>query len=180
MPSFERLCPAMTSKEGHACPDRPGSIGLAYKTNARPTRPREQLVTEPNMDLAHLGHVEILTPKPDESLKFFTTVFGMTESGRNGDSVYLRGWDDYERATLKVTASDTSGVVHTAFRVRSPEALERRVAALKDTPHHIGWIDGDVGHGTAYRCRDADGHVTELYYETEWYQPPAELKPALK
>ena len=35
-------------------------------------------MTEPNMDLAHLGHVEILTPKPEESLKFFTQVFGMT------------------------------------------------------------------------------------------------------
>jgi catechol 2,3-dioxygenase len=71
-------------------------------------------------------------------------------------------------------------VVHTAFRTRSPEALERRVAALKGTPHHVGWIDGDVGHGPAYRCRDADGHLIELYYETEWYVPPAELKPALK
>jgi catechol 2,3-dioxygenase len=137
-------------------------------------------VTEPNMDLAHLGHVEILTPKPDESLKFFTDVFGMTESGRNGESVYLRGWDDYERATLKITASNTTGIVHTAFRTRSAEALERRVATLKDTPHHVGWIDGDIGHGPAYQCRDPDGHLIELYYETEWYQPPAELKPALK
>ena len=70
--------------------------------------------------------------------------------------------------------------MHTAFRTRSPQALARRVAALKDTPHHIGWIDGDIGHGPAYRCHDPDGHVIELYYETEWFAPPAELKPALK
>ena len=140
----------------------------------------EPNIPEPNMDLAHLGHVEILTPKLDESLKFFTTVFGMTESGRNGESVYLRGWDDYERSTLKLTASNTTGLVHTAFRARSAEALERRVAALKDSAHHVGWIDGDIGHGPAYQCRDPDGHLIELYYETEWYQPPAELKPALK
>src|ERR1700745_1861535 len=83
-------------------------------------------MSEPIVDLAHLGHVEILTPKPDESLKFFTQVFGLTESGRKGESVYLRGWDDYERATLKLTASKTNGIVHTAFRTRSKEALERR------------------------------------------------------
>jgi catechol 2,3-dioxygenase len=46
-------------------------------------------VTELNMDLAHLGHVEILTPKPDESLKLFTGVFGMTESSRNGESAIV-------------------------------------------------------------------------------------------
>ena len=37
---------------------------------------------EPIMDLAHLGHLEMLTPKPEESLAFFVNVLGMTESGR--------------------------------------------------------------------------------------------------
>ncbi len=64
---------------------------------------------EPIMDLAHLGHLEMLTPKPEESLAFFVNVLGMTESGREGDSVYLRGWDDYERHTLKLTASKLPG-----------------------------------------------------------------------
>ena len=27
----------------------------------------------------------------------------MTESGQKGDSVYLRGWDDYERYQAKVS-----------------------------------------------------------------------------
>jgi catechol 2,3-dioxygenase len=51
---------------------------------------------EPVYDIAHLAHLELLTPKPEESLRFFVEVMGMTESGRKGDSVYLRGWDDYE------------------------------------------------------------------------------------
>jgi catechol 2,3-dioxygenase len=37
--------------------------------------------TEPVMDIAHLGHVELLTPKPEESLRFFRDVMGMTVSG---------------------------------------------------------------------------------------------------
>jgi catechol 2,3-dioxygenase-like lactoylglutathione lyase family enzyme len=36
---------------------------------------------EPIMDVAHLGHLELLTPKPEESLCFFRDVLGMTESG---------------------------------------------------------------------------------------------------
>ena len=89
------------------------------------------MTPEPIFDLAHLGHMELLTPKPDESLKFFVDVMGMTVSGQKGESVYLRGWDDYERYSLKLTASKTSGMEHMALRARSPQALERRVAALK-------------------------------------------------
>ena len=89
------------------------------------------MTSEPIFDLAHLGHMEMLTPKPDESLNFFVDVMGMTVSGQKGESVYLRGWDDYERYSLKLTASNTSGMEHMALRARSPQALERRVAALK-------------------------------------------------
>ena len=40
-----------------------------------------------SFDLAHLAHAELLTPVPDQSLRFFVDVMGMTESGRRGDSV---------------------------------------------------------------------------------------------
>src|SRR5436305_11917746 len=135
---------------------------------------------EPILDIAHLGHIELLTPKPNESLQFFVDVLGMTESGRKEDSVYLRGWDDYERYSLKLTGTKTSGLGHAAFRTRSPQALERRVAALNGSGYEIGWVEDELGHGPAYRCHDPDGHVIELYYETERYAPPPELKPALK
>jgi catechol 2,3-dioxygenase len=105
------------------------------------------MTPEPIFDLAHLGHMELLTPKPDESLKFFVDVMGMTISGRKGESVYLRGWDDYERYSLKLTTSKTSGMAHMALRARSPQALLRRVAALKGSEFEIGWTDGDMGTG---------------------------------
>jgi catechol 2,3-dioxygenase len=138
------------------------------------------MTNEPIFDIAHLGHIELLTPKLEESLRFFVDVMGMTESGRAGTSVFLRGFDDYERYSLKLTGSKTSGLGHMAFRTRSPQALERRAEALAGSGFDVGWTDGDVGQGKTFVCRDPDGHVVELYYETEWYTPPAELKPALK
>ena len=42
----------------------------------------------------------------------------------------------------------------------------------------LGWIDGDVGHGRAYRFTDPDGHVFELYYEAERYEAPEHLRPS--
>jgi catechol 2,3-dioxygenase len=135
---------------------------------------------EPIMDVAHLGHIELLTPTPDESLRFFVDVLGMTESGRQGQSVYLRGWDDYERYSLKLTGSHTSGLGHAAFRARSPQALQRRIAALQQSGLGIGWHEGELGHGPAYQFHDPDGHLLEIYYETEWYEAPENLRPALK
>jgi catechol 2,3-dioxygenase len=117
---------------------------------------------EPIMDVAHLAHLELLTPKPEESLRFFVDVMGMTESGRQGDSVFLRAWDDYERYSLKLTASNTSGLGHAAFRARSPQALQRRVKALQGSGYEVGWHEGELGHGPAYQFRDPDGHLIEL------------------
>ncbi|NNM71471.1 catechol 2,3-dioxygenase [Enterovirga aerilata] len=138
------------------------------------------MVPEPITDIAHLGHLEITSKVPEKSLWFFTEVLGMTVSAQSGDSVYLRCWDDYEHHTLKLTAGKRTGMRHMAFRTRSPQALERRVAALKGSGFDIGWTDGDVGHGPAFAFHDPDGHRIEIYYETEWYQAPPELRPALK
>src|SRR5688572_24155736 len=136
--------------------------------------------SEPILDVAHLGHVELLTNKPEASLHFFVDILGLSESGRVGDSVYLRAFDDYEFHSLKLTAAKTTGVRHTAYRAVSPEALQRRVRAIEDLGAGIGWNEGDLGHGPAYRFRDPDDHVFEIYYETRRYDPPAEYRPALK
>src|SRR5262249_21215294 len=83
-----------------------GAFGLCANVDASRHRDRGYQAVQSTLrsfDLAHLAHVELFTPKPDESLRFFVDVMGMTESGRSGQSVYLRGWDDYEHHTLKLT-----------------------------------------------------------------------------
>lgn len=136
--------------------------------------------TEPVRDVAHVGHVELLVTKPEESLRFFETVLGMAVTHREGRSVYLKGWRDYECASLVLTESTRAGVGHIGFRAMSPASLERRAKTFQAGGGGLGWIDGDYGHGRAFRFADPDGHVMELYYESERYDPPAELRPALK
>lgn len=135
---------------------------------------------EPIHDVAHLAHVELLTPKLEESTRFFVEIMGMVESGRKDDSVYLRGWDDYEHHSLQLTAASLPGIGHYALRASSPQALQRRVALLEKIGLGLGWKEGSVGHGPAYCFTDPDGHKMEIYYETEWYKPPENLRPALK
>jgi len=131
-------------------------------------------VIEPIRDLAHLGHVELFTPRLQESRDFFLEVFGLYETDASSQSVYLRGFGDCDRTTLKLTEASTTGLGHVAWRAVSPEALKRRVAAIESTGLGEGWIDGDIGHGPAFRFRDPDGHAMEVYYESERYQAPAD------
>jgi catechol 2,3-dioxygenase len=138
------------------------------------------MTPEPIHDVAHLAHVELLTNMPEASLDFFVNVLGLTESGREGDSVYLRAWDDYEFHTLKLTASHTTGIGHVGYRAWSEQALMRRVAAIEAMGAGIGWSEGDLGHGRAYCFRDPDGHVFEIYFETNKYVAPPAERPALK
>jgi catechol 2,3-dioxygenase len=145
------------------------------------TSPQHPAATRPpRYDIAHVGHVELLSPEPEASLRFFVDVLGLTENGREGNSVYLRTWDDYEHHTVKLTAHDTSGIRRVGLRTSSQAALEACVAAVEAAGLGIGWKDGDPGIGHCYLCRDPDGHEIELYWESEWYTPPAALRPALK
>jgi catechol 2,3-dioxygenase len=134
---------------------------------------------EPIQDVAHLGHVELLTPRPDESLRFFKEVMGMEETDRQGQSVYLRAWGDYDHCTLKLTEAPHAGLGHVGWRAISPPALERRVEALSAAGRGQGWIEGDIGHGAAYQFTDPDGHPMELYYESQKYLAPEEMKSRL-
>ena len=99
-------------------------------------------MTEALHDIARIGHAELLTPKADESLRFFVDVLGMEEEAREGQSVYLRGWGDYLRYSLKLTESSQAGLGHIALRAWSPEALERRVAAIEATGLGHVYSDG--------------------------------------
>ncbi|HEY6525988.1 MAG TPA: VOC family protein, partial [Solirubrobacteraceae bacterium] len=132
-------------------------------------------------DLAHIGHVELLTPRLEESVSCFTDVLGMTVVRTEGDSVHLRGESEYELSGLKLTASDRAGVGHIGIRTRDAEALARRTAALAANGVAGAWNEGDVGHGPAYAFRAPDGHAIELYWETERFvpQPPPSGLPPL-
>lgn len=123
-------------------------------------------MSEFSLDLCHLGHVELLTPRHEESTNFFTDVLGMHISGYEKNSVFLRARDDYELHSIKLTASARTGIGHVGWRVRSEAALERRAATLDRAGVGVGWTDGDFGHGRAYRAKSPAGGVIELYYDT--------------
>jgi catechol 2,3-dioxygenase len=130
-------------------------------------------------DVAHVGHIELFTPEFDRSLAFFTGVVGLHESGRQGDSVYLRAWGDYEWHTLKLTRRTTSGLGHLGLRVRDDATLRQLITGLHAASIDGQWVE-DIGHGPAYRCVTPDGHAVELYWETRRFVATPEVSTAYK
>ena len=88
---------------------------------------------EPIFDVAQLSHVELFTPKMDESLWFFKELLGLQESSRDGKSVYLRGYEESYHHSLKLTERDQPGMAQMGWRASSKLALDRRVSQLENT-----------------------------------------------
>jgi catechol 2,3-dioxygenase len=130
-------------------------------------------------DVAQLAHVEIFTPKPAETLWFFKDLLGMTETAREGQSVYLRSYEDFYHHSLKVTERNEPGLGHVGWRASSKMALERRVRDLQKSGYGKGWIDGDLGHGEAYQFFTPDNHHMEILFDVDYYQAPKNEKTLL-
>ena len=135
---------------------------------------------ENTWDIAHLAHVELLTPKLEESTRFFTEIMGMKITETKNDSIYLRAYDDYEHHSLQLTAHKHAGMGHFAWRARSEAALQRRVKSIEASGFGIGWKENNIGHGRSYRYTSPDGHQTEIYFETEKYKAEPNDSSALK
>jgi len=131
-------------------------------------------------DVVQLAHLEILTPKPEETYWFFHDVLGMEETTRHGRSVYLRAYEDWYHHTLKITEAPRPGLGHVAWRAASPEALQRVVQRLERSGTGQGWHEGDLGHGPAYRFTTPDGHAMEVLFEVEYHAAPADRRSALR
>ena len=58
---------------------------------------------EPIFDVAQLAHVELLTPKPDETLWFFKDLLGLRRRCGKGSPSISRGYEESSHHSLKVT-----------------------------------------------------------------------------
>jgi catechol 2,3-dioxygenase len=125
--------------------------------------------------LSQLAHVEILSPRPSETVAFLEQQLGLEISERSGQSVYFRGWGEFFHHSLKVTEAKHSGLGHVGWRTDSAQDLSDLAQALAATGQGQGWIDGDRGHGPAYRFLSPDGHINEVFWEVQrWQAPPDE------
>lgn len=133
-----------------------------------------------NTDIAQLVSVALYSPKHDDSVNFFHDLLGMEISHREGQSVYLRAYEDFYQYTLKITEAAQPGLEAVTWRASSPEALDRRVKAIEAAGLGIGWTETDYAHGRAYRFRTPDGHGQKVLWDLDYFKAPPEMKSKLR
>jgi catechol 2,3-dioxygenase len=132
------------------------------------------------VDIAQLVSVALYSPKPDETVAFFHDLLGMEISHREGQSVYLRAYEDFYQYTLKITEARQPGLEEITWRASSQEALDRRVKAIEATGLGAGWTDKDYAHGPAYKFCTPDGHGMKVLWQLGYFNAPPDMKSKLR
>lgn len=125
--------------------------------------------------ISQLAHLEVTTPVIEKSLHFYKEVLGLEESGRSGNSVYLRGWGEHFYHSLKLTEGKEPALAHIGWRAQGPDLLEEAVKRIEATGHGEGWVDANEARGKAYRYRGPGGHLHELFWDVTRYEAPADM-----
>jgi catechol 2,3-dioxygenase len=69
-----------------------------------------------NTDIAQLVSVALYSPKPEASVAFFHDLLGLEISRREGQSVYLRAYEDFYQYTLKIAEAAQPGLAEVTWR----------------------------------------------------------------
>ena len=122
------------------------------------------------MPVAHVGHVELRVPDVARSVEFLTTFVGLRLTGHDGDTAYLRAWQDWDHHTLQLTEAPEAGprpprLARAAERGRrlALEASSRRAGSSRPGSR----APTRLGHGDALRFTTPGGLPFELYWEVE-------------
>src|SRR5579862_4087277 len=114
--------------------------------------------------IAKLGHVALTTPDLDKSLWFWRDLIGLREVEREGDTIYLRAWGDFEHHTLSLAPSDIATVDHVAWRTQRPEDVDAFAERIRAQGRSLRWIEKgeERGQGRAFRFHSEPGQVFEV------------------
>ena len=122
------------------------------------------------MGILRIGHASLRVTDIERARRHYVDVLGLTETGRDGDgTLYLKGWDEWDKYSIVLTPAATPGLNHLAYKVESEadlDALQKRIAdygvAVEAVP---------PGHlaacGRALRFALPSGHPMYLYARKE-------------
>ncbi len=116
------------------------------------------------------GHVQIRVLDIEEALNHYIENMGLIETDRDDQGrVYLKCWDEQDKYSVILEASDRSGMDHMAFKVATVQDLNHyeakvRAFGVETTRVAAGELNGC---GERVRFTAPGGHTFDLFAEKE-------------
>ncbi|MCS6867312.1 3,4-dihydroxyphenylacetate 2,3-dioxygenase [Thermus sp.] len=117
------------------------------------------------MAIVRVGFLELWVRDLERSLEFYEGLLGFRLERREGETAYLRGYEEREWS-LKLTQAPSPAVRALGFKVDGEEALEGLLAWARDQglPHRE---EADWGRPHILRVQDPFGYPLAFYFRSE-------------
>lgn len=114
------------------------------------------------------GHAQVRVLDLEESIKFYTEVMGLIETGRDKQGrVYFKCWDERDHNSFIIRKADRAGIDHFAYKVLNKATLDKFESDLK--AYGVATERVPAGEmletGSRVRFKIPTGHMIELYAE---------------
>ena len=162
---------AMHSLDDHTAP-RIRSIDVVPDLAVAGSSPRREVMS--SRLIAHLAHVEVLTPKPEASLRVLhaTSSAWRSPAATGSPSTCAAGASGRTTASSSPRRRSPASATSAGARGARSDLDTRGRAGRGGAARAIGWFEDSVGHGRAYRYRGPGGQIHELFWDDERYVPP--------
>ena len=133
-------------------------------------------------EIAQLGSTTLSTADIDRSLWFFRDLLGMEEVDRDGDSVYLRAFQELEHHSLILKDSNVNQLESVSWRTSRPEDVEAFARQLHDTGVEVVEAAAGTKKGQGDSIRfftPHGGHPFELFYDIDRPKAPEAIRSKL-
>jgi len=116
------------------------------------------------------GHVQLRVMDIDEAVNHYCNYMGLIETDRDDQGrVYLKCWDEHGKFSIVLEPSDSSGMNHMAFKVRTEQDLWRFESNVKNFGVETKRIPAGELNGCGERVSFVapGGHRFDLFAEKE-------------
>jgi 3,4-dihydroxyphenylacetate 2,3-dioxygenase len=129
-------------------------------------------VTNPTPEppnIVRSAYAELLVTDLARSRHFWVDLLGLVVQHEDDEAIYLRGFDELTHHNLVLRKADVAAASHLAFRVASPDDLQRAERFYSSKGCATKWYPAGTtkGVGEALRAQDPLGFVVEFFHDIE-------------
>ena len=123
------------------------------------------------MGIMRLGHVRLRVLEMEQAHDHYTEMLGLLEQHRDPDgTVYLKGWDEWDKYSVILVRADQAGIDHVAFKVEKDRDLDELRKRIERYGIQVDQVEaGDLPFcGRALHFLMPSGHHTYLYAQKQF------------